>query len=254
MKNESHLNLKENENENENKEEGIINNFINYNNNSKNIQSERILLNKQSNVNKENNTQNIQNFNIDNTLYQKNQNQNLENLENNEKEEKKNFYDLYYDALRFKKIHAEPMDLKLKELFLFIFGLKKYKKKVDTFNIAKLNFYESFNLLSYFRKINEIDYLKYLILDRDNLEIFNFASRKVISNVPNLAFKEGDYYNFFENDKNKDFINKDKKFFENLKISFDSILTKDNKSFDKIIDRNLDLLNFQLAEFKCFNI
>ena len=62
------------------------------------------------------------------------------------------------------------------------------------------------------------------------------------------------YYNFFENDKNKDFINKDKKFFENLKISFDSILTKDNKSFDKIIDRNLDLLNFQLAEFKCFNI
>jgi len=137
------------------------------------------------------------------------------------------------------------------DLFAKYICCKDLKQKKFLYNLAEIRFNENLNFLNYTRKMMEFDIVKYLILDKNLLEMMNFVSKPNISEEAEYAYKDQEYNNFFNlenlkgNEKNFQ-MNKIKDAYENLLSSSD--LCSDSNSFVK--QRMIKLFHFQLQELK----
>jgi hypothetical protein len=86
------------------------------------------------------------------------------------------------------------------------------------------------NVLTYVKKIQEIDILKYLLLDENQLSLLNFLSKPSVSLMNNNM----EYENLLQ-----DFnVNIDKGEIDNLSSSYNAIISKEQQtSFDKKLIR-----------------
>ncbi len=118
-----------------------------------------------------------------------------------------------------------PFKIRLRELFRYAFRCNNnLKNKIEINDIADAKFYKSIDITNFITKMNEIDIIKYLILEEDMLEIFNFLSKPNISS--NKMSKDNHTFEKFFNSNLNELSVIDN--VSNVKKIFDKIMKKEN--------------------------
>jgi len=145
-----------------------------------------------------------------------------------------------------------PMKLSCLELFFnCIICKNELKKKKKIFDIAEEKFNYNLDILTYLKKMLEIDILKYLILDKNLLNIMNFISKPSVSYKTQEIDYNNDFKLFFNDQSPVKEIN-----MVAIKDSFDNIVfNRNNKntsdkynSFTKIEYKMMKLFMNQIEE------
>ncbi len=116
--------------------------------------------------------------------------------------------------------------------------IKKWNKKRKLIDKGdeKLNHY--LDIVNYFKKMTELDYMKYIFLSSDQIPIFNFVSSPMVSQIKDQEFKE-----FWDEEmKKKVVINKD--YIDKLYHSYQTVINSPKSSSS----------NFRLVKTFDFNI
>jgi len=111
--------------------------------------------------------------------------------------------------------------------------LKKSKKKL----------YYYIDIVTYFKKMQELDILKYILLDSDQLKLLNFVSKPIISKTKDDIFKIVN-----ENNDNNNLI-LDKEEIEHLfksyvKLNHSETLT--NEKLIRLVNHEIDVITEEI--------
>ncbi len=131
----------------------------------------------------------------------------------------------------------------LKAIFCCKCRSKGYNKKINIFKNAEMKFNYNLDLVTYMKKMQEIEILKYIILDKDTIHLMNFISKPSVC-LTNNCIKDEEYLLFFENLKNTNSLNTQN--IDNVKNAFDKLTSKPTHS--EIEKRILKLFNLQVQE------
>lgn len=181
---------------------------------------------------------------IDNEILQKYNSDNLLKVSQKEKLNESHPEMLPEDAI--KKENPNSMGFCDIMLYIFCCGQIRSKKKANLFENGNKIFNKNLDLIHFMNKMQEIDIIKYLILDKEQLDIMNFISKPAVSMTSdkNTRDQNEEYNKFFfpaEKVNTIDFNN-----IENLKSSFDTLVNK--PAHATTVKRMLDLFNIQLAD------
>ena len=99
------------------------------------------------------------------------------------------------------------------------------------------------DLITYMKKMQEIDILKYLLLDTDTLNLMNFISKPSVS-LTKSQIETKEYKKFFN--INEDAIVMNESSIDSLKKSYLKIISKDKISY--LEKRILELFDLQIRE------
>jgi len=180
--------------------------------------------------------------------YQNNQNANSKtNNENNLSEKLNETFQTEISDIQEIKENRNPYLLKFsdfcKAIFCCKFKSKSIKKKINIFKNAQMKFNYNLDLVTYMKKMQEIEILKYLILDKDTIHLMNFISKPSIS-LTNTSIKDEEYQLFFENLKKTNSISNQK--IDTIKTAFDNLMARPNHN--DVEKRILKLFNLQIQE------
>jgi len=237
--------------ENPNSNSNIINNNINNDrNNNKNIVNNTVELHTMKNlenpnisINQENalitkkkgdiitsnnKNQNELNFNTKNIVEPKTLGLYYKDIQNID-QSKKNIDDLKYEktdacAARGKK-KVNYLKITTCEIISNYICCKNIKEKKKIFEIAEKKFDDNIDILTYQRKMFEIDILKFLILDKDLLEIMHFISKPSVCYNRKSKYND-EIYEFF----NEDISNKNNFCLSKIKDVFHRIIEEKDQN------------------------
>jgi hypothetical protein len=136
-----------------------------------------------------------------------------------------------------------PYLLKISDFFCLCCRSKTVKKKIDIFKNAENKFNYNLDLVTYMRKMQEIEILKFLILDKDTIRLMNFIAKPSVS-FSNKEINDPEYDLFFTESKKKNSL--DENNIDKVKIAFDNILTK--KKLKNVDRRILKLFKIQVED------
>ena len=145
------------------------------------------------------------------------------------------------------KKNAKPIanhwNITCKDLCCLIFCCRSFKKKKLMYEASESKFNYNIDIITYLKKMQEIDIIKYLLLDVDTLNLMNFISKPSVSlTKSNIDSKE--YKTFFDNNETAIALNEDN--IEKLKKSYLRILSKPQISYHE--KRILELFDLQIKE------
>jgi hypothetical protein len=232
----------------------------------------QIQVDKKNDLDKENNQEKDKNYNHNINLIKIENNENLitkedekelnlkfNNIENmSEKEE--TFLDKSSDSRKFSKVsnktsrtnrlnknekssNLNPFSIKFSDICCFIFCCKSIKKKQKIFVNAEKKFNNNIDLVTFMKKMQEIEILKYLLLDRDTLRLMNFISKPCVS-LTNKKIEDEEYQEFFDIFDNNTKMSYQS--IDDIKKSYDKILKKQDMSFTE--KRILKLFGLHIEE------
>ena len=138
-----------------------------------------------------------------------------------------------------------PHSMGLFDILLYVFCCKSKEKKEMVFEKADKIFNKNLDIISFMKKMQELDIVKYLVMDNDTIELMNFLSKPSVT-IGKKTITDQEYLKFFfPNDKvnSINFSNIDQ-----LKNSYDNILKR--SSYSKTDKRILNLFHIQLQEMK----
>jgi hypothetical protein len=99
------------------------------------------------------------------------------------------------------------------------------------------------DLITYMKKMQEIDIIKYLLLDKDTLHLMNFISKPSVS-LTKSKIETKEYKKFFNIEENAIELNQEN--VDSLKKSYINIITKPKISY--LEKRILELFDLQIQE------
>jgi hypothetical protein len=143
--------------------------------------------------------------------------------------------------------HAKAMTFWEIVLYIFSFGhIKLNNNKEMVFLNAHKIFDKNLDVINFMNKMQEIEILKYIILDGNLLDIMNFISKPSVSMANDISDKiqDDEYKKFFYPKEKVNSI--DVEHIDNLKNSFEILI--DKKTPSTIETRMLNLFNIQLIE------
>ncbi len=120
---------------------------------------------------------------------------------------------------------------------------KEVQQKGIVFENADKIFNKNLDIINYMKKMQEIDIVKYLILDNETLDLMNFLSKPSVS-IGQRVNEDEEYLKFFFPSEKINSINFTN--INNLKNSYDNIIIRDNHN--KVDKRILKLFHIQLQE------
>lgn len=138
---------------------------------------------------------------------------------------------------------SNPLKITTCDLISNYIWCRNIKDKKTLFAIAEEKFNNNIDILTYQRKMLEIDILKFLILDRDLLEIMNFISKPTVSfkrkskNIDEIDI-------FFDSDQFK----KNNLCMYKIKDSYDRIVEDEKINNTYVKERILKLFSAQIQE------
>jgi hypothetical protein len=140
-------------------------------------------------------------------------------------------------------LNFNPFSIKISDICCFIFCCRSIKKKQQIFVNAEKKFNHNIDLVTFMKKMQEIEILKYLLLDRDTLKLMNFIAKPCIS-LTNKKIEEEEYqefFNIFDDDTKMSYQNID-----DIKASYDNILKKQEINYTE--KRILKLFGLHIEE------
>lgn len=141
------------------------------------------------------------------------------------------------------KYKKNPYAIYTIDIICKLFCCKNSNKKQKIFDIAEKKFNHNLDMVTYMKKMQELDIIKYIILDKNTLELVNFISKPCISLSPK-GIENPEYKLFFENIENKNSISYQN--IDKIKKIYDTISNQSEKNyFEK---RILDLFELQIEE------
>ena len=144
---------------------------------------------------------------------------------------------------KIKKKNESFFIIKLSDIFCFVFCCKSLSNKHKIFQNAEKKFNHNIDLVTFMKKMQEVEILKYLLLDADTLQLMNFISKPCVS-LSNEVIQDEEYKQFFEN--REDYNNLSKKNIDVVKKSYDKISAKQNISFTE--NRIIKLFDLQMQD------
>lgn len=120
---------------------------------------------------------------------------------------------------------------------------KDVQKKGIVFENADKIFNKNLDVINYMKKMQEIDIVKYLVLDNETLDLMNFLSKPSVS-IGQRLNQDDEYLKFFFPSEKINSINYSN--INNLKNSYDMIVKRENHN--KVDKRILKLFHIQLQE------
>jgi hypothetical protein len=120
---------------------------------------------------------------------------------------------------------------------------RSVKKRRTIFENAEKKFNHNIDLITFMKKMQEVEILKYLVLDKNTLELVNFISKPSIS-LSNEQISDEEYLKFFDDTKNTNTINTES--IDTLKVCYDNIVSKENNT--SVEKRILKLFDIQIQE------
>lgn len=133
-----------------------------------------------------------------------------------------------------------PADI-INRLFCCQF-LKKNKKHL-IFENAEKKFDHNLDLVTYMKRMQELDIIKYLLLDKNTLKLVNFISKPCVSLSPK-SLQDSEYNQFFESIEDANTLSHQN--IDDVKICYDYILAKKDKSY--LENRIIQLFDLQIEE------
>lgn len=147
-------------------------------------------------------------------------------------------------SYRKKKNSKEnPFIIRLSDICCFVFCCRSLKKKRIIFKNAEEKFNHNIDLVTFMRKMQEVEILKYLVLDKDTLKLMNFISKPCIA-MTNAKIEDEEYKEFFEN--NDDSNNMSNENIDNVKKSYDNLVAKTQRSYTE--ERIIRLFDTQIQD------
>ncbi len=141
---------------------------------------------------------------------------------------------------------SNPNSMGFFEILIYVFccgNCQNVNKKGFVFEQADKIFNKNLDVINYMKKMQEIEIVKYLVLDNETLDLMNFLSKPSVS-IGQRSFQDEEYMKFFYPSEKINSINYEN--INNLKISYDSIIARQNHT--KIDKRILKLFQIQLME------
>lgn len=147
--------------------------------------------------------------------------------------------------------NKNPYLIRVSDLFKVIFCCrcrsKSYNKKIHIFHNAETKFNHNLDLVTFMKKMQEIEILKYLILNKDTIHLMNFISKPSVCMSNTNIGNDEEYQLFFENMKNTNTLNNQS--IDNARAAFDNLMKKENLS--DVEKRVLKLFKLQINEILC---
>lgn len=139
-----------------------------------------------------------------------------------------------------------PNSIGFFEILLHVFccgRCKDVEKKGKVFESANKIFHKNLDVINYMKKMQEIDIMKFLILDNETLDLMNFLSKPSVS-IGQKPVSDTEYFKFFYPSEKVNSITFNN--IDDLKISYDKIIKRAHHS--NIESRILRLFHLQLQE------
>jgi len=143
-----------------------------------------------------------------------------------------------------KKSKKNPFMINISDVCCFVFCCRSFKKKRQIFHNAEEKFNYNIDLVTFMRKMQEVEILKYLVLNRDTLQLMNFISKPCISMSNNSEIEDDEYKEFFA--KIEDNNNMSNENIDVVKKSYDTLVAKSNRSYTE--ERIMNLFDMQIQE------
>jgi len=142
-------------------------------------------------------------------------------------------------------INKNPYQIYAKDIFSRLFCCKLFKssKKHIIFENAERKFNHNLDMVIYMKKMQELEIIKYLLLDKNTLQLVNFISKPCISMSPK-SIEDSEYKMFFENIEDRNSLSNQN--IDDVKVCYDSILAKNDKSY--LETRIIQLFEMQIEE------
>jgi hypothetical protein len=136
-----------------------------------------------------------------------------------------------------------PLLINSKDIFCLIFCCRSIKLKKKIYDNAEKKFNHYLDLISYMKKMQEIDIIKYLLLDKDTLNLVNFASKPSVSMLES-TIDNREYRQFFEvQDESFDMKHDN---IDELKRSY--LRIKNKEELSSVEKRVIQLFDMQIEE------
>jgi hypothetical protein len=136
-----------------------------------------------------------------------------------------------------------PYEIYFCDILFRILCCRSLNKKHKLFENAEKKFNHNLDLVTYMKKIQELDILKYLLLDKNTLELVKFISKPCVS-MSTKGIDDPEYKLFFETYNDSNTLNYQN--IDNVKKSYDAILAKQEKTY--LENRILRLTELQIDE------
>lgn len=169
-----------------------------------------------------------QNNKTENKILETNYDLNSSNINNNKSSNQRNPYEIH------------PTDI-ISRLFCCRF-FKRSKKHI-IFENAEKKFDHNLDMVTYMKKMQELDIIKYLLLDKNTLQLVNFISKPCIS-MSSKSIEDPEYKLFFEIKEDGNSVS-----YQNIDVvkkCYDTILAKKDKT--SVESRILQLFDLQIEE------
>jgi hypothetical protein len=148
------------------------------------------------------------------------------------------------DSLRVAKLkRGNPYIINASDICCFIFCCRNIKKKQKIFQNAEEKFNHNIDLVTFMKKMQEVEILKYLLLDRNTLRLMNFISKPCIS-MSNSNIEDEEYKEFFGNIEDSNSVSNE--IIDNAKKSYDNIIAKKDMSYTE--KRIIELFDLQIQD------
>lgn len=171
-----------------------------------------------------------------------NLNDSLKDIQNFNKIEDNKYSKTHNSLTKGRKL-SNPLKITTCELISNYVCCRNIKEKKKIFNIAEEKFNNNIDVLTYQRKMLEIDILKYLILDKDLLEIMNFISKPTVSYKKNNR-NDDEMTEFFLTEQYK----RNNLCMFRIKDSYDRIVDSEDDSNSYVKERILKLFRNHIEE------
>lgn len=136
-----------------------------------------------------------------------------------------------------------PFFIKISDICCLVLCCKKMGKKKIIFDNAERKFNNNIDLVTYMNKMQEVEILKYLLLDRDTLQLMNFISKPCIS-MTTQGIENEEYNLFFHKLEEINMMSNEN--IDVVKKSYDKVNEKRNKTF--VDERIIKLFELQMEE------
>ena len=146
------------------------------------------------------------------------------------------------EFIKRKKV-SNPFNINLSDICCLVFCCRSIKTKQLIYSSSESKFNYYMDLITYMKKMQEIDIIKYLLLDVDTLNLMNFISKPSIS-LTKSQFETKEYKKFFN--INEDDILMDIHNIDGFKRSYLNIISKPQISY--LEKRILELFDLQIKE------
>ena len=136
-----------------------------------------------------------------------------------------------------------PFNITVGDICCLICCCRSIKNKQQIYENSESKFNYYMDLITYMKKMQEIDIIKYLLLDIDTLNLMNFISKPSVSLTKSLI-ETKEYKKFFN--INEDAVVLDEQNIDSMKKSYLKIISKPQISY--LEKRILELFDLQIKE------